>query len=267
MPPRVTLVMEGTGPDAHVRLADFISELEALRGALRKTEQILAGTALVDWRVVELSHRSPATIIVEGSDTLVSQQTAQRADQVAHKFVSYISELSLSEVAPAELDRSTLESFKELAAPVRQSRIRAWVSNGGVPVEVAKHLDTLVTETLGPEVHAAGSVKGDLEFINVHGERNVFRIYPSIGANRVVCYFRDDQLERARGAIGRKVRVFGQVTYLARDPFPSRVQVERIDVLADDSALPSFLDLKGIAPQATGQLSSEDFVRLVRSEG
>jgi hypothetical protein len=71
-------------------------------------------------------------------------------------------------------------------------------------------------------------------------------------------------LERAKSGVGQTVRVYGLVTYLARDSHPSSVRVEEIDILSTDEELPSLMDLRGAAPDLTGNLSSEDFIREVR---
>jgi len=109
-----------------------------------------------------------------------------------------------------------------------------------------------------------GSVKGQLEFINVHGAENVFRVYPPIGPKFVECRSPGRLKSEATAAVGRNVRVSGKLHQRAGEQYPSSVEVRRIEVFPLDSELPSLLDIRGMAPDVTGFLSSEDFVRSMR---
>ena len=263
---QITLRMEGCPPHPEqIRLADFAHEIEALRHALTKCEAVLTGRSRLEWQVVGLSYSSPATIVVEPTES--DDYSVGISRDVGERFLKYVRTLPEASDIPPELDRPALEAFRRLAHPVQQGRVRAWVSNGeSESTEIVGTMEPLIERFLAVEHRTTGSVKGSLEFINVHGDRNVFRIYPPVGPNRVQCYFPKEMLESARSAVGCKVRVIGEVTYLTRDPFPNSIKVEHIAILQDDSDLPSFLELRGMAPDATGDLSSEEFVRQLRSE-
>ena len=71
-------------------------------------------------------------------------------------------------------------------------------------------------------------------------------------------------MEEAREALGRKVRIFGELTYPRAGNFPRAVEVETIELLPEDDELPNLMDLRGIAPDITGDLSSEEHVRNLR---
>ena len=78
------------------------------------------------------------------------------------------------------------------------------------------------------------------------------------------CSFSPDKIEEAREALGRKIRVLGELTYPKGNDFPKDVRVQTIEFLPEDDDLPSLTDLRGIAPDITGDLSSEEFVRNLR---
>src|SRR5690606_1760169 len=121
-----------------------------------------------------------------------------------------------------------------------------------------------IAAELAPESTALGSVRGRLEHINLHKDANGFRIYPVVGPPSIECRFPQELQEDASRAIGRNVRVHGKLHYRARSNLPYRIAVSRIVTLPFDSELPSLMELRGMAPEATGEASSEDFVRSLR---
>jgi len=111
-----------------------------------------------------------------------------------------------------------------------------------------------------------GSVAGTLEVINIHARENTFRIYPIVGAKKVDCHFRSEQLNNAIAGINRYVNVTGCLRYKRRDKFPYAINDAEVEVYPDEQELPSIFDLKGVAPDAAGSLKSEDFVKKLRDE-
>ncbi len=73
-------------------------------------------------------------------------------------------------------------------------------------------------------------------------------------------------MNNAIAGINHYVNVKGALRYKRRDKFPYAVNDAEIEVYPDEQKLPSIFDLKGIAPDATGDLKSEDFVRKLRHE-
>lgn len=266
---RITLRMEGTDVDSgDVLLSDFVEELEALRKALRETEEVVAGKAVLDWRVVDLSHNSPARVVIEPvfDVTHVPAGVPDRRSTVVNGFLGYVRSLN-SGVAPPELDSGTLEAFQRLASPVRQRRLRATISNGDEhAIELQASVEKTVTATLAPVSKSKGTVKGRLEFLNIHASSNVFRIYSPVLPRYVVCHFPASEiLEKAKEAMGRKVSVAGVLSYHSRDAYPRSIEVTSLELLPEDSDLPGLMDLRGVDPNATGHLLSEDYVRELRS--
>jgi hypothetical protein len=133
-------------------------------------------------------------------------------------------------------------------------------------VEVEQSLESEIDTIVGPDEIVQGSVAGTLELINIHARVNTFRIYPIIGASKVDCHFRSDQLNNAIAGINHYVNVTGALRYKRRDKFPYAINDAEVEVYPEEQELPSIFDLKGVAPDATGSLKSEDFVRKLRDE-
>ena len=65
--------------------------------------------------------------------------------------------------------------------------------------------------------------------------------------------------------IDKYVEVFGVLTYKPNENFASDVAVENIEVFPNENELPKLGELRGIKPDITGSLKSEDFVRKQRN--
>lgn len=117
-----------------------------------------------------------------------------------------------------------------------------------------------------PEESFEGSVKGRLEAINLHDDKNTFRIYPVAGPSRVTCHFPEDLRDQAVAAVDRNVIVYGELKYKANAPFPDEIEVEKIEILPPDEDLPALMELRGVAKGAIGDRSVLEYLRQVRNE-
>ena len=115
------------------------------------------------------------------------------------------------------------------------------------------------------EEKVTSTIDGKLEQINIHNNANTFRIYPSLpGASSVNCKFPQELLEHVQGALGSFVSVSGECLYRPDSAFPYKIKIQEMHILPPTSELPSLSELRGIAPEATGGKSSEQFVRELR---
>ena len=65
---RITVTIEGSSKDnGHVRLTDFIKQLEAVRSSLKQTERVVTDSDSPNlyYRIVELTYSSPARVVIE----------------------------------------------------------------------------------------------------------------------------------------------------------------------------------------------------------
>lgn len=279
---RVTLRIEPSVPGSkNVRLTDFLQQLEALRTSLRRTESLVTGQETLDWEIVALSHSSPATVVLEpilppedepdeerkGKRKRKRKRPDPRA-KVVNRFFDYMQSLTYRASAPPEMDRETLRAFQDLTAPVRHDRVRATISNGSKSVEIVGAVDATVNQLLAPRFRETGAVEGRLEYLNIHGGKYRFRIWPEVGPARVQCIFPKSKLSDARNAVGFNVRVSGELVFRERDEFPFRVHVEDIERLPEDDELPKMSDLLGaVSAKYLKGMSSEDFIAAVRADG
>ena len=166
--------------------------------------------------------------------------------------------------APPWVDRDLLERLRDLNRPVGRTVSRARVRRRGQQVTLSAELRAKIDLILAPEETFEGSVKGDLEAINVHDNNNTFRIYPSAGPGRVTCHFPDNLRDQAISAIDQLVIVHGVLRYKANARFPDEIDVRDIEVVEQPDDLPTLTELRGIARGAPGDLTAAEYVRGLR---
>lgn len=266
----VKIQLEGRRSDnGHVRLSEFLSRLESLRQVLSIIEQDIAGGSknAVIYRIVDLSHSSPAAMVLEGSPAR-QQIPSNFPDRVVGKFFVMLEYLTGSLQDDVEqISYRALEAFKCLVAAPRRELDSFTISNGKHVVSIDDALEVNIDKILGEVKTAHGSFSGALESINLHAEANKFTIYPAAGPTRLSCHFRNDLYPSVFNGLGRHVRVSGSMHFLGRDAFPHAIEVEELEVLPLDKDLPSLSSLRGIAPKATSDKDSVAFVRSLRDEG
>jgi hypothetical protein len=232
---------------------------------LRDLDAGISGEAKgsLDWVVSGLGTGS---LVVElESRTRVDDRNV--GPEVTTSFVNGLSQLE---------DEGRTPEYLSDAGMVRAQRLVKLVGKGGISglsvadplrereiaitAKAAAHVDDLLLARR----HAIGSVEGKLEMVSVHG-RPRFIVYSSLTHKAVTCQFdRERLLGAVKDALGKRVNVAGKVYSNGRGE-PLRVLVERIRVLKDASELPTIAEIRGIDPDFTGGLSTEDYVRSLRS--
>ena len=181
-------------------------------------------------------------------------------------LVGSMNQIAKDGTAPNWVNRDLLKRLRDLNGPVGRSVRAAKLRREGRAVELNQLLKAKIEVILAPEETFEGSLKGRLEAINLHDQTNTFRIYPPAGASRVTCHFPEELRKAAIGALDRDVMVAGTLRYKASAPFPEEIDVKDIDVLPDADELPTLIDLKGAAPEATGRQTPAEFVRKLRDD-
>lgn len=260
----IKLVIEGLESDeGHVRLEYFLKALESLQSSLSKLDcKAAGGKRASDFVVVGLSHNSPATVELE------ARQIKNRPDVRAlifNKFNSAVSSIQ-GGIIPEDVDYSILEDLKKIAAPVGRGVTAAQLSVGNEQVDLTEAFAKKIEVALADVEYCHGSVEGRLEKINIHAGADVFTVYPEFGAERISCHFPRNLREKAIAAINRRVSVYGNMRFRKNSPFPHHIEIDHLEIYQDADALPSFDDLRGIAPSAGGGAPSEEIIRGLRND-
>ena len=108
-----------------------------------------------------------------------------------------------------------------------------------------------------------GAVEGRLELVSIHRPYRRFNVYHSITDKAVKCTLPAELERMIIDSLGKRVAVTGNIAYNTLGE-PLNVEVSKIRVLLEREALPSIDDVLGIAPDFTGDLSTEDYLRSLR---
>ena len=74
-------------------------------------------------------------------------------------------------------------------------------------------------------------------------------------------------MDDVRTALKKYVTVHGLMGYRIGNPFPISITVERFEINPPEQELPTLASLRGLAPDLTGGLSSEEYIRQLRDAG
>lgn len=264
---RVSLTIRGLDEDGgDVRLEYFIQQLELLKKALTETQKVMGAKGDFQFKVVELRHQSPAYIAVEPAVEGFEQLGVANAS--VDKFFRSLDEIERGE-HPDGFTFDTFEAYKNLTSLRKKNKVSQLIisPNGSKPKEL-EQLSSQIDEIVGQDEYEMGAFEGMLEAINVHANQNVFYLYPTSGHPKLKCRFPQALRETALVAVGKYVNVFGEKKYKPNLKFyyPYEIGVHEIEVYPHEETLPKLSELRGIAPDMTGDQKSEDYIRRLRDE-
>lgn len=259
---RVELVIEGLPEDdGRVRLNAFMSQLQSLSATLslldRESNEGRPGSV---FQIAELSYSSPVRVVLQPKPLTAQPYTG--AAVVAR--LKYLSDTIAKGESLTGFDADLLEDIRALARPVGTVVKSTTLIFGSNVFDLTPQIAIDLNRALAVADECEGSIDGMLEQINVHLGANTFHIYPEIGPRKITCHFPSRLFDDAVSAVGRRVEVAGTLKYRMAAAFPHEVAVSALDIFPPENELPDWEDLRGRAPDATGTLLSEAFVRELR---
>lgn len=261
----IRMYMKGaTWDDNYVRLNEFTTQLEVLKNILRHIDRLVTngGEPSVYYRIVDLSHSSPATVTIEARSVRPEDDLA---DKVVNKFFVGLKTIVETSEIPLGFDHLALEQYKGLCANLKKNMSEITIVNSKYSIRITEQLARHIDEVIGVDIIEEGTLDGKLETVNVHN-RNVFYIYPVIGPKKVACTFPEIKFDDVKKAIRCYVNIKGKLRYKKRESFPYAIDVIDFEIYPPEEELPTLEDLRGIAPNATGNVDSVAFVRALRNE-
>jgi hypothetical protein len=263
-PATLTIQLEGSLDDnGNVRLEDFLEELGAIKTALKHTELIVAGKPnTVYYRVVDLTHTSPASVRIEAVAQRKEYKHMPR--RIVRRFSTSLRMIQRRHRAPRDFNLDTLEAYKNIYNPLGKKLRKVTITEDEKQKKTAinQAFDDALRRIIGPDEKERGSMMGKLEALNVHLGNRVFAIYPTVGASKVTCKFvGTDIRDKVLKSAGQYVRVDGWIVFKNKAKFPHAMEVRDIEPFG---AVSKLSDIRGIAPDATKGERSEDFLRKLR---
>lgn len=259
----IKLQFEGIdSQEGYFRLGIFVQQLQFFSALLKEIDYAISHKKTTYYRIVNLKLSSPAEVWLE------PVQIYKKIDNryiIKKRFFEELTSIKENATVSSDISRKFLETLKGIANPIDKEIGRIKAMADSYSIEIDKPLRANIDVLLAPEVYSYGSVEGVLEAINLHN-KNEFRIYPIVGAKVVICNFPQNKRAEAKKGLEKLVSVIGMITYRNKEKFPHKIDVKDIVVYPPENELPHFSDLRGVALDATGKLSSEEFVRKLRDE-
>lgn len=254
------------GQQEDLWLDEFLEELRTLGTALRETERLVSQRtdASLSFRIKKLQKNSPAVIELEAVSNAKDQERKQPqfANYIVRAMTANLRIIGNRKKLPSRIDVPTLSAYREIATPLEKHGLQVVVKSGPNSVKIDHAFRKAVESVLGEDETSYGSITGRIEAMNTHG-RHRFRLYPSIGPFRVSGSFTRKRSALFTAAMDKYVTVWGKIKYKTWDKFPYAVAAEELEI---HEAAPNFLEFRGIAPNATGVLTSIDYVNELRDE-
>jgi hypothetical protein len=268
---RLTIELVGSSADKRdVRLDDFIAQLQTVKKALRETEIAVSGNdePALDYRVVDLRHSSPSTVVLEP----ISLNGALPPELIADVLKTFTAELRLIKREGrllTEPDLARLQAYQDLGVKTNNRIETVKIRSGRTVVTIDEKFKRKLASIVGPDEFVHGTISGMLEAVNFHNT-NRFVVFPVLGPKRVVGQFPMNLRPKIKEAIGNYVTVFGKLRYKAWSDYPHGVIAEDVDIHEAESDLPTLTKLRGaftgeLGPPHT-HMNSAEFIDKLRDE-
>lgn len=261
---RISISIEGDKRDGgHVRLNDFLRQLDSVRNALRHTTTLVTTgeREAVYYRIVDARHQSPLAVTLEA----VAERSPELPAKVVEKFFRSVEEIRERGSLPRDFDYQTAEAYRQIISPQKRHVSNLTLGNTGRKVAIDSQYQQRIAKAIGPDEFAEGSIAGTLDTVKLHNV-TTFEVFPVIGPKRVVCHFQPSMKEDVKQALERYVCVYGRLRYKHWDPFPHAIDAVRVDVYPDEEELPRLSEMRGAFPGLTRGVQSVEFVDRVRNE-
>jgi hypothetical protein len=263
----LTIQLEGSLDDqGNVRLEEFLEELSAIKAALKQTERIVVGQQnTVYYRVIDLTHSSPSTVRIEAVAHRKENQQIPR--RIIRRFSTSLRMIQRRHRAPRDFDLDALEAFRNIGNPLNKHIRKVTITEDEKHRKAAinQDYDNALKRIIGYDQKERGSMMGKMEALNVHLNNNTFIIFPTVGPKKVTCKFRGDLRDTVLKYAGSYVRADGLIISKSQSKFPHAMEVTMLEAFPAAEAT-RLSDIRGLAPNATGGIRAEEFIRNLRDE-
>ena len=252
--------------EGRVLFSDLLVELEKVRAAMREAERVCKGTLEVDYRVVGLAMNSPSPRVDLMPTVNRERVSASYLDDVTTALASSLAAVVGSSLRPSSENMALLEAFEAMVPSDRRQISKVEITVGEDSFAVDEAFKKSLKSIMGQDEIYHGSIRGALEVLNLHNENNTFTLFPIIGPEKIRGRFKKDLREKVKLAMDQFVTVYGKLKCKSWLEHPYEIVADDIQIHPPEEELPTLLDLKGVAPQATGDLSSSEFLEQLRNE-
>jgi hypothetical protein len=214
----------------------------------------------LQWRIVGLSHSSPAQVDLLGEPT---EGAPDIGLPLAQHCVGGFYLIEHEGTRPEAFSDDALERLRRIAALSGNgiSTIRVEAPSIRQTATITKltfaNIDVVLTQG-----YSVGGIEGQLDGINIHAQP-FFTVYDEVSGRAVRCYFALSDLERILDAMGTKVAVHGQ---LRRDPAGRPSQMRPVEFFEQLGQRGQPVPAPGLSGIYRGLGDSRSYLAVIRGE-
>jgi len=215
----------------------------------------------LDWFIADVSFGS-LVIAIESKSRLPDTDYSSKVTQT---FVDGLVHIQRERTTPPYFSDYGLRKAQQLARKLRKDGAEA-VRIHDTERRVEAMISPAVLPDLGRLINVRfqeiGSLEGRLEMISIHRVPR-FTIYHAITQRSIRCKFEPKLLDLVKDALGRRVVISGVVYFNYRYE-PVRIDLQELVILPAEEGLPPARALRGMAPDFTGDKTTEEYIRSLR---
>jgi hypothetical protein len=263
MPAEIELNLETLGYDERIDARVFLDALDASTAILHEIDQELDGGSL-SWYITRLGVGSGhATIVSEWQGGSPSFGSAAEIDthrqRVVDAFVEGLGLLDEGAEWPLYFNDAAIKATERLVGAIRGDVTRITVSRAdGALVLVTERVSANIKALTSGSYTEFGSVEGLLEGLSL-AVRPTVRLRDEASGRSIEASFKMHQFDALRDALNHRVLLSGELVYTARGRLNALRSITSIRRLRESGDV-GIDQVLGIAPDMTGDLSTEDFL-------
>ena len=259
---RLRLKIEGRS--MQVSMDSFVRVMQQTIRILRELDRAVSrqNRNTLEWIVSDVGMGS----VYWETESRVVKGDEDFAQNIALSFIDGVAQITERAAMPPLFSVDSVDGLLRIAETLKQSNGQGMTISMPYSGKKAK-LRTDSIESLRAlkrvQRTSLGAVEGRLELVSIHHPYRRFNVYHSITNKAVKCSLPEELEHRVIDSLGKRVSVTGTVSYNATGE-PLSVEVSKIRVLKERGDLPSIEDVLGLAPDFTGELSTEEYIRSLR---
>ncbi len=247
--------------------SSFLSLLKEIAGAVPSGHD-----GRLAWYVDDLS--ANGSLVVEIHSQVKRRRKTQKTQPhdfspaVAMSFLEGLENVERYGTSPPYLSQGGLQKMDRMLGLLKHNGAKGFTTTilgTDRKIRVGKKAIKNIAKLLPERRVEVGSVEGRIETITIHGSSR-FVVYDALTRKGVTCQINQGTISvtEAKDALGRKVCVTGAVSLNERGEAVS-VQAESLRVFKSFDELPKASELTGSDPGFTGDLSTKEYLRSIRS--
>ncbi|GAA4024977.1 hypothetical protein GCM10022247_56790 [Allokutzneria multivorans] len=257
--------------DRNLSLSGYTSILTEIRLALEEVDRLAIPTRSprLDWAVQSLSGSQKLRIILAPQE-IPSHRPPNTIALASNGFVAGIGELHQEPAIPPLFSARTVERVQKVGDHMVKERLRDIKLTQLGRCQMNAIIDTQTVDkakqAVRPAQRAWGSVTGKVEVLVARNEQHPKAQIVVEGTRRAVDIRGNaEHRDALRDAWGRRVMAGGELTRNSLGQ-PVRLSLTELHVLPEkDSSLTAW-DILGMAPSATGELTTTQYMDLLRRD-